>query len=252
MTKKLISGVSVIAIALTATPVFAQTISIKDVIQTIVGNLDELSKTTKTSKTKDLEVRKTTFGNILKLAIAEATDLSNTLIKIKTDPPLDDLKNKSLKQIGNWMSYYQTVSDTLNNQEMTAAALKELARQFKNWRQAAYHPSLQKIINTLLVLEGQNVLKTANNRLNSIAADLKKVGTLEIIKESPLPSLINNAQRSLAEAKKLQEAIILIMFKTDETDIQKLIEEMLAKVQQTYDYFSQMSDWLEETAKKQP
>ena len=229
--------------------------NIKTALQNVVDSLDQLSKikTTTRGKAKDaeeLKIRKMAFKNILELATAESNNLKNKLIDIeRLDEQFLELKDQYLKELGNHGNYYESVNVDLEKQT-SLVKIKELATQFKDWRKIVYHPSLQKIINFLLIFEGRDVLQTAEKRFNNVTIDFKKVSGLEVIKNSPLSDLLAEASKSLDEAKKLQSAAELVILKASDNDIQKLVEDEIEKIKKVYGYFIQMSDWVRKASKK--
>ena len=237
-------------------PVFGQE-NIKTALQNVVDSLDQLSKIKtaplrggKIKDAEELKIRKAAFKNILDLAAAESNNLKNKLIDLEgLDEQFVELKDQYLKELGNHGNYYESVNVNLEK-ETALVKIKELATQFRDWRKIVYHPSLQKIINFLLIFEGRDVLQTAENRFNNVSADFKKVSGLEVIKNSPLANLLIEAGESLDKAKKLQSAAELVILKASDNDIQKLVEDEIEKIKEVYGYFIQMSDWVKKASKK--
>ena len=244
----------VLSSLLTSGPVFAQE-NVKPALQNIVDNLDKLSKLGTTNKNKkndseEIKIRKSTFKNILELARIESNNLKNKLIKLdELEDDYSNLRDRYLKELNNHNSYYESI-DVALEKESSLVKIKELAIQFKDWRKIVYHPTLQKVINFLLIFKGKDILQIAENRFNNVSADLKKVEDYEIIKNSPLADILVKAEKSLDEAKELQSAAELIILKANNNDIQKLIEDELAKIKGTYKYFIEMSNWVKEASGK--
>ncbi len=224
------------------------TINIKTALQGIVDNLEQLSR--RLTGNEELKIRKASLKNVIDLALAESNDLKNKLIKIAyLEGDYLDLRDTLLKELGNHSSYYDSISMALEK-ENSLSKIKNISTQLKDWRRIVYHPTLEKIVNFLLVFEGRDALQLAETRFNNISNDLKKVNNLEVIKNSPLNNLLAKAEESLNEARELQKASALIILKSDENDTQKLIEEELDKIKETYSYFLEMSDWLKKASKK--
>lgn len=240
---------------LTTPTALAQEKNIKVALQNIVESLEKLSQVKPNTKnngreSEELNARKIAFKNILELSFVESSNLKNKLIELgELESRFSDLRNRHLKELGNHTSYYESISIALEK-ETSLTKVRELAIQFKDWRKVVYHPALQKIINFLLIFEGRDVLQTTERRIKNISADLKKVDDLEIIKNSPLSELLSNAEKSFKEARELQSAAELVILKSNENDIQKLIEGEIEKIKETYSYFIKMSDWVRQTSKK--
>ncbi|MEK7115198.1 MAG: hypothetical protein AAB847_02470 [Patescibacteria group bacterium] len=224
------------------------TINIKTALQGIVDNLEQLSR--RLTGNEELKIRKAALKNVIDLATAESNDLKNKLIKLEgLEGDYLKLRDTLLKELGNHSNYYDSINSVLER-ETNLVKIKNLSTQLKDWRRIVYHPILQRIINFILVFEGRDVLQLAEIRFNNISSDLRKVSNLEIIKDSPLNNLLVKAEGSLNKARELQSASMLIILKSSNNDTQKLIEDELDKIRETYSYFVEMSDWLKKASKK--
>jgi len=232
-------------------PFFANaqiTLNIKTALQGIVDNLGQLSR--RLTNNEELKVRKSALKNIIDLANAESNDLKNKLIKLDgLEGDYLILRDTFLKELGNNSNYYDSISLALEK-ETSLVKVRNLSTQLRDWRGVVYHPILGKIINFLLVFEGEDALKLAEERFKNISNDLKKVSNLEVIKDSPLNNLLIKAEKSLNEAKELQKASALIILKSGDNDTQQLIEDELDKIKEAYSHFVEMSDWLKKASKK--
>lgn len=249
MSKKII--LALMFFSLTPFIVLGQTTTnIKNALQGIVDNLGLLSKLSPKNSIEEVKIRKAALKNVIDLANAESNDLKNKLIKL--DGLEDDyleLRDTFLKELGNHSNYYDSISVNLEK-ETNLSKIKNLTSQLRDWRRIVYHPTLQKVMNFLLVFEGNDALQLAQTRFNNISNDLKKVSNLAVIKEGPLNDLLEKAGKSLAEARELQQASALIILKSGNNDTQQLIEDELGKIKETYGYFIEMSDWLKKASKK--
>ncbi len=227
-----------------------QTITnIKNALRGIVDNLEQLSKLPP-KNTEEIKLRKAALRNVIDLATAESNDLKNKLIKLEDlENGYLELRDTLLKELGNHSNYYDSINLTLEK-ETNLAKVKNISTQLRDWRHIVYHPTLQKVVNFLLVFEGGDALKLAETRFNNISDGLKKVGNLETIKGSPLSGLLVQAEKSLDEARELQKAAMLIILKSANNDTQQLIEDELDKIKEAYGYFIEMSDWLKKASKK--
>lgn len=252
----MIYKISLIFILIFGLPVIslAQTENVKTALQNVADSLEQLSKLPPKNKdvSKELKIRVAAFKNILNLSAAELSDLTNKLIKVDNlDDGYLELRDQFLKDLGNQSNYYETIGGQLEG-NINLVKIKQLAVQFKDWRNVVYHPILQKIVNFLLIFQGRDVLAIAQKRFNNIEADLKKVSDLEIIKNSPLNNWLDEADQHLQQATDLQKAASLVILKSTDSDIQKLVEDEFGNIKEAYNNFLQMSQWLKDASKKQP
>lgn len=236
-------------------PGLAQTENIKETLQHLVENLDQLSKTrntpSKITSKEEFKTKKNAFADILQLANIENNNLKNKLIEIKNlNREYQERRNQLLKELGNQSNYYETLAANLEK-ETNLKKLKELAAQFRDWRRVVYHPALKNIVDFLLVFDARAALNTTERRFQNIQNDLKKVAEYNIIKTSPLPLLLEKAEELIIEAQKIQQAAELIIIKSNQSDIQQLIEEELEKIKAIYSLFLEMNVSLQ-TLKNNP
>lgn len=241
--------ISVLLATLAAPIAFAQTENVKNALQRVIGNLETLSQKPPSQKKivvkEELKKRKDAFRSIIELAFAENADLTNKLIAVENiSGDFLAYRDQLLKELANHSNYYQSLLDSLDK-EQQLAKVKDLANQFKDWRRIVYHPALKNTLDFLLVFESKTTLAIAQNRLHSIEEDLRRVDDFSVIKQSPLPQLLAQANQTLGEAADVQKAAELVILKSNTSDIQKLIEDSVAKIKDVYGLFLQMSAWLE-------
>lgn len=247
-------GVTLLAV-LFPPPAAAQIGLIKQALQGIAAVFDQLAHVPRTDKNKlrhsdELRLSRTAFKTILTLAAAENNDLKNKLIAFKNlDEELTVRRDQYLNELGNHSSYHESLTAAADR-DLTLPRLKELANQFREWRRAVYQPAVEKIISFILLADGGEVLRRAQNRLVNIRADLDKIDDFPRLKESPLSTMLDTAETTLTEAGKLYQAARIIILQTENGDIQKLIEKMVVEIQKAYATFTAMGQWLLQATKK--
>lgn len=232
------------------TPVasFAQTKNIKGALQSIIESFGKLviSKSAK----NDIAARLNAFKSVLDLAFAESNDLKNRLIKLDNVSGGElTLKEQYLRELGNHTTYYQSLIQELEK-ATTAAKIREIASQFKDWRRVVYHPALQRVTSFLLVIESRHALQTAEARYTRVTADLKKVAGYDVIKRGPLAGYLTAARTALDEAQKIQAVAGILIVKSSDANTQSLVTEIMDYIKTAYENFVKMSDWLRAASKK--
>jgi len=285
--------------------------AIQSAFQNVVESVDQLltikdSELSDEEKTLlDIEVRKTALSRILDLSILEANDLKNKLKKLNMkDAPLSsvldysEIRDNFLNRLNGFLAYYDLTQETLNG-SLDLEKIKNLAVDFKAWRETEYNPEVKKIMDFVLVFQIKASIKGSDRRLEKITVDLKKLESLKIMDVAKLrPPLeeattaINMAREANSAANKLllanlsglytaatssatttpsltQEGITATstldtqtvlgitatstatttqtdLVAAEETTIQMLIEEGLAKIKEAYKKFIEISNLVKE------
>jgi hypothetical protein len=157
---------------------------------------------------KDFINRQQSFYKVMELSNAELQNLNTTLNNLKIDNNNDKSeemnqytqeKAEFLKTISQFEVYNRDTKDKISKTK-DIAGLKSLAVEFKNWRENIYNPQAQIIVNFSLLLQQKTILDTANDRLNKVQQDVKKLENLGIDQINKLNSLLYKAKINLDEA----------------------------------------------------
>jgi len=154
---------------------------------------------------KDFSNRQKAFYKVMELSGAELQNLNKTLNDLKIDNNSEEMnqyaqeKTEFLKTIFQFEEYNQEIKDKISEAK-NITSLKSLAIEFKNWRENTYNPQAQIIVNFSLLLQQKTILDTANDRLNKIQQDVKKLENLGIDQINKLNSLLDKSQKDLGEA----------------------------------------------------
>jgi hypothetical protein len=222
-----------------------------------------LSETEKLAR--ELDLRKKILKEVLTLSLEEVNRLADKLDNL---PQLTQnsrekaLQNDYRASLTNHLNYYTTQLAELDKLT-TLEEVKNLAQKVKEYRDNAYNPEVQKIVNFVLVFYNEEVLKLAKTRLEKITTDIKKLEKLGYIKEGAFSREIKLAGEKLSSAQTaLDQAktTILSPAPTSETageskteegqaviEPGKLIEDSLNKVKSAYDLFLEISKNLRKT-----
>ena len=212
---------------------------------------NNLSLNEEDKKTKELQTRKDALSKIFDLTLLEDNDLKKKLAGIKN---LNESEKKikinliaNLEENGNAYSEMKSRLKEANS----IAAVKQLAIDFKNWRNLVYNPKVEKIISFTLVFQQKKTLDTAQQRLEKIKLDLEKLEGAKLIKMEETANLLNKAGNGLSRANELNKQAELIFLKNiNEDDLRQndaqieeaatpktLVEESLKEIKNAYKIF---------------
>lgn len=196
---------------------------------------------------KELQARKDALLKIFDLTLLEDEDLKEKLIGVKN---LNEGEKKlrgnliaSLEENGNAYSEMKNRLEETNS----ITEVKQLAIDFKNWRNLVYNPKVEKIISFTLVFLEKNILETANQRLEKIKSDLEKLESAKLIKKEETAELLKKSIANLNQANELNNQAELILLKNNnETEeaptIKNLVEESLKEIRIAYKIFIEIGN----------
>lgn len=175
MVKKILTQTTVLALITGALIPFIATAQSPQVKMTREALTGSTAKVSAPEKTED---KVKIFSDALTLTLAEIDDaLSEKKLGAlidRSDIELVSAANALKKQLTAYRVYVALIQDEVRR-GITAEELKEVAAQFKDWREAFYVPVVRQAFNLLLVAQGADVLLVAQRRFERVAADVAKV-----------------------------------------------------------------------------
>ncbi len=172
-------------------------------------------------------------------------------------PELSDeagLKKEALQNLDSYADYYNTAKHGLEGKN-NLDEVKELAREIKEYRDTTYTPGMERIVRFILVFYNEDVLGVANDRLSKIEADVKKLNKLGVIEVGDFRSKLDEANKLLLTAAKLQGGAKKIILTATSTRLTKeegatakdMIEESLTGIKTVYDIFLELNQSVKKT-----
>ncbi len=146
--------------------------------------------------------------SILDLTSAELTDVLSDAKLGAVIAGSDAGLVASAQSLEKQLTMYQSYSDFLRarvlHANQTVDLLKASAADLGAWRKKVYDPSVRQAFNAVLVLQGNEVLLTAQRRFEKVSADVKKLQLSKGVAANALLPLLQDAQKHLAAAIKYQ------------------------------------------------
>ncbi len=160
----------------------------------------------------------------------------------------DTLKQDALKELGEYTKHYNEAKADLEK-SASIEEVKELAKDVKEYRDTFYTPGMEKIVRFVLVFYNEEILGVANDRLDKIEADVKKLDKLGVIKESDFQGRLEEANSLLKESSNLQGEAKKITLSatstgsTEESDSSSkdMVEKSLNNVKAAYNIFIELN-----------
>jgi hypothetical protein len=217
-----------------------------------VKNNEELSEEEKLRL--ETEASRTALLDVFKFSALETQALIDK-VKDAKDLTVEyiELQGGLLEDLNEFLGAYADFQDRLAAAE-NLEAIKELAAEFKNWRENVYGPVVQAALDFISVFQSRNLLKMAEGRFEKISQDLRRWKFSRIIKTDLLEPLLSQAGVSLKEARALynQAAALLLENKEDKPPVKSFLDETLLKIRDAYKRFLEMSDLVKKMLTKNP
>jgi len=157
------------------------------------------SASASTSST-DFLSRQKIFYKVMELSNAEIKTLNENLNNLRIDnKDYAQKREEFLKKLSEFEIYNKEVKEKISKTE-TLEDLKNLAVDFKNWREQTYNPQVQIMIDFSLIFKQQEILATTTERFEKISKDVKKLTNLGAEQKQQLNSLLETAKEKLNSA----------------------------------------------------
>lgn len=211
----------------------------------------------------EIAARKEALEKILNLTILENQDLENKLSAFKNlNEKREEIKNYLLQLLQENENSYREIENRLAEIK-NLEEIKQLASDFKNWRNLVYNPRTEKIIYFNLVFQGRNNVATANSRLNKIREDLNKLNGNNNFEWAE--NLLNKAHLKIIKAENINlsaEGLVIqeidkgkgnwsfikkLFSKNQIPTIKLLVEESNQNIKDAYQIFIELGKALRES-----
>lgn len=181
---------------------------------------------------REIRVRKEALEKIITLSLIET---ENLVLKLSTLELSSEnqvaIKDRFVEILKNNEVYSKELGEEIKEENLSLDDVKNLAQEYKDWRDENYNKYIKKITVFLLTFQEKQVLKTAETRLEKIMSDLKKLEDLKIIKKDDTLKFITASTKNLANAQILNskaEEKIMLAIERDILEVASSTESMMA------------------------
>ncbi|MBU4348359.1 hypothetical protein KJ671_02600 [Patescibacteria group bacterium] len=196
----------------------------------VMNKLDELVELKdddtlpeKEKEKREILVRQEILNKIVDLSLLELENLENRINSLNLE--LENqaiIAEKFLEILENNKKYSKNLKEDNEKKDITLDEVKNLAQEYKDWRENNYSKYVKKIFTFILVFQEKRVLEIANTRLDKIMSDLERLEKANVLKKEDTWKFINASIDNLANAQ--------ISNSKAETIIIKLIEKEIINV----------------------
>lgn len=168
--------------------------------------LDDLVTAKDENQADDLDLRVETFRQVLDLAKAEAKDFEFKLITVDKDEVFEAWKKEAMDNLTKDMVFIDSQKDLLSDSKsIDLVKVKEIAKNFKAWRDGEYLPLASQIQDFLLVKQEAKAVQTAQTRLQKITADIKNIKQSKITDSKDIKIFLNKSRTLISQAAELNK-----------------------------------------------
>ncbi len=176
-----------------------------DIINELINLKDNSDLTNAEKEKQEISIRQEALKKIIELSKLELDDLRKKLDVVEvTGNEQKELRKEFYDTLDLFATHYATSTEQVMQENLTLPAVKELAKQFKEWRDTYYTPQIQLLLNFLLVYNTVPVLSTADTRLEKIMSDLRKLENARLIVKSDYQRQLDQAVDHLTSAHVFQ------------------------------------------------
>lgn len=165
----------------------------------------------------DLETRKKILNKVFETTQSEINGLEKKLNDLNLSDNLEKINESFLNDLSGFKSYNKSLSEKANSDEISLEEIKSMAKEIKDWRETTYTPKLKEITNMTFIFDEENLLKIAQERIEKISGDIKKLSRQNYINTEKLKTLLSKAEKALQAAKDNQNEAKNLFLKSFES-----------------------------------
>ena len=272
ITSVLVSGiVAMLFFSLTA---FAQE-TLKSTLKEVSEKSDKIVEIKENPKlsaeektAQEIQARKDVVYKTMELTALEDENLKNKLNSIENLSEEEIIaRDYLLKLLGENLKTYEIIKNRLDNAP-TNKEIKQLAKDFNNWRIFSYNQKSEKVIAFVAIFQQKKILAVAESRLQKMSGGIDKIKDTESLKKDLLEILQESAgilnEAKLNNDKALETMLSLIKNEINPQSlsfikdffsfgkkivtpatVKKMISDSIQGVKETYSLFSKINELAE-------
>jgi uncharacterized protein YfkK (UPF0435 family) len=207
--KSLIAFFSIVSVlllcnrAVLAAETDANTEDLNQSVNQLIEVKDDKSISEAERLAKELEARKQVVKDALSLSLKEISGLETSLKALKSkDERVIAFQKSSLEYLESAKAFYEEKAELVDSIE-DLEEIKSLAQTIKDYRDAGYNTTTERINNFLLLSQTDNLIKVAQTRWTKIDADLNKLERGQFISYGYFDANMEKAQKYINDAADL-------------------------------------------------
>ncbi len=204
-----------------ATPSFAhaQSTGVQKALESVKETIDNLVSAKDSKQSDELSLRIQTLKRAIGLSIEEARDARAKLDGLDKDTLGENevvWRDAKLKEMESALSYFETRKSDVedNSKDITATEAKNIAENFKTWRDENYLHTLNEVRDYFFVGQQEKTIDTARARWQKIDEDIKKLEKAKVRNIILARKLLKNANTLITDSNAINEKAHTLFFTT--------------------------------------
>ncbi len=216
--KRYASITLLIVLAMSASPAtraHAQSQGVQKAFESVKESLDNLVTAKDDRQPMELSLRIETLRKVFDLSLAEAKDTRVKLLELEglkgNEEIWRDISADSMKDA---MDYFQSQEQYIDDNEKTLAVddVKNIAKDFKDWRDKNYLPVFSAVRDYFLVNQQDKTIETARKRWQKIDADVQKLEKAKIKGIKDARTMLVSADKLISESSTFNKEARTLFF----------------------------------------
>lgn len=204
-----------------ATPsfAFAQSSGVQKALENAKETIDNLVSAKDSKQPDELSLRIQTLKQAIELSIEEAKDARTKLEGLDKDTLSDNeavWREAKLKDVESALNYFETQKSDVedNSKNISTTEAKNIAENFKTWRDENYLPPLNEVRDYFFVDQQEKTIETAKSRAQKIDEDIKRLERAKVKNIASARKLLKNANILIADSDAINGKAHALFFTT--------------------------------------
>ncbi|MCP6720066.1 MAG: hypothetical protein KJI72_01925 [Patescibacteria group bacterium] len=203
-----------ISYSLLAASANAQSAAVQEAFENVEDQVEDLVIAKDENIPDDLAFRIETFKEVVDFSILEAKDLKIKLLSLdQIEEDASSWKEERIKDLNRALVHYDEQKQLIDDSEVIdLETIKNIASDFKDWREQTYLPAAEQVNEFLLVEQEQNAVNIAERRWQRIDKDITKLQEANLKGVSGLRELLDKAGELIEESDEINQAAENLFF----------------------------------------
>ncbi len=185
----------------------AQSTAVQEAFEDVEDQVENLVVAKDENIPDDLAFRIETFKTVVDFSISEAKDLKIKLLSLdQIEEDFSLWKEERINDLNQALAYYDEQKQLIDDSEVIDLEyIKNIASDFKSWREQIYLPAAEQVNELLLVKQEQNAINIAERRWQRINKDIVKLQEANIKGVATLQELLDKAGELVNESSEINQ-----------------------------------------------
>lgn len=181
-------------------PVFAQSEELQSALEDVAESVGAIEE--EISPEEEIKTKQEALVSVFDFSLTEISELLSKdrlgIVKKSNDEDLAQIAELLEEALASYKDKIKDLKNFILDEDITLDEIKDVAGDFKEWRENVYDPEIKATGNLILVQKGTLILETANSRLEKISKDVVRLE--EALSLETLDSYLAEAKSFIKDA----------------------------------------------------